>query len=413
MAAALSQNIPKTTDGSELAVKITEYHAGKVAFILDGVELGVANALRRSVIADVATLAIDMVEIEENTTVLPDEMIAHRLGMVPLNSENLDRHVPNYTRDCTCMGYCELCSVLITLHARCNDNRTMEVTSRDLIVGAGADGQSRGEIGRPVDDGNAITLVKMRAGQELKLTCRATKGIAKEHAKWSPVSAVGFEYDPHNRLQHTDLWHELGTDPKQEWPVSKNARYERDSRAGEGMDWKSRPSRFYFDVEGVGSLKVDDVVMKGIDSLIIKLSGVLGGLQELINPQPQMGAMGGFWGATPAYGADGGFGATAVGAATPYGGMGASPSYGGVARNYGAGLTNGATPAATGSGGGGGAWGATSPAYAPGAVATGGLNAPGNAWGATSPAYATGAVASGGSDAPGNAWGATSPQYNR
>lgn len=40
MAAALSQNIPKTTDGSELAVKITEYHAGKVAFILDGVELG-------------------------------------------------------------------------------------------------------------------------------------------------------------------------------------------------------------------------------------------------------------------------------------------------------------------------------------------------------------------------------------
>lgn len=40
MATTLSQNIPTTTDGSELAVKITEYHAGKVAFILDGVELG-------------------------------------------------------------------------------------------------------------------------------------------------------------------------------------------------------------------------------------------------------------------------------------------------------------------------------------------------------------------------------------
>jgi len=94
-----------------------------------------------------------MVEIKENTTVLPDEMIAHRLGMVPLNSENLDRHVPYYTRDCTCMGYCDQCTVTLELHARCNDNRTMEVTSRELIVAANADtGQSRGEIGRPIGE---------------------------------------------------------------------------------------------------------------------------------------------------------------------------------------------------------------------------------------------------------------------
>ena len=91
-----------------------------------------------------------MVEIEENTTVLPDEMIAHRLGMIPLNSENLDRYVPNFTRDCTCMGFCDLCSVLLTLHARCDTkNRTMNVTSRDLIVAAAENGQPRGDIGRP------------------------------------------------------------------------------------------------------------------------------------------------------------------------------------------------------------------------------------------------------------------------
>lgn len=76
------------------------------------------------------------------------------------------------------------------------------------------------------------------------------------------MSAVGFEYDPHNRFQHTDLWHEQGTDPKQEWPVSKNARYERDARPGEGVDWQGKPSRFYVDVESVGSLKVDDIVIK-------------------------------------------------------------------------------------------------------------------------------------------------------
>lgn len=42
-------------------------------------------------ISSLETLAIDQVQIEENTSVLPDEMIAHRLGLVPLLSENMDR----------------------------------------------------------------------------------------------------------------------------------------------------------------------------------------------------------------------------------------------------------------------------------------------------------------------------------
>jgi len=44
-------------------------------------------------------VAIDMVEIETNTTVLPDEFIAHRLGMIPLVSANCDEAI-RYTRVC-------------------------------------------------------------------------------------------------------------------------------------------------------------------------------------------------------------------------------------------------------------------------------------------------------------------------
>jgi DNA-directed RNA polymerase II subunit RPB3 len=47
------------------------------------------------------------------------------------------------------------------------------------------------------------------------MKCIARKGISKEHAKWSPVSAVGFEYDPHNKLRHIDYWYE--EDPAKEW----------------------------------------------------------------------------------------------------------------------------------------------------------------------------------------------------
>jgi len=375
MPAQLSLLPPKTVDGSNLQVKVTELNDARAAFALEGVELGLANALRRSVIADVATIAIDMVEISENTTVLPDEMIAHRLGMIPLNSENLDRYIRNWTRDCTCMGFCDNCSVELTLHARCNDTRTMEVTSKDLVVSPAEDGSVRGSLAQPIDEGVGITIVKMRVGQELKLTCRATKGIAKEHAKWSPVSAVGFEYDPHNRLGHTDLWFERDTDPKKEWPISKNGRYERDLAPGEGIDFAGRPSRFYYDVECVGSMKPDDIVIKGIDALILKLASVQSGLQDLLGPQgPQMGEDGmPLGGATPAW-------------IPQAGGMSSGPSmpsYGGVASNYGAGLSPAHGPNGMNGGGAASAWDSTSPAM-PAAGAGGGA---GSAWGSTSPMY--------------------------
>lgn len=182
-------------------------------FELQNVDLSFANSLRRVVLAEVPTMAIDLVEIDENTSVLADEFLCHRLGLIPLNSKNVDD--VNYSRDCDCDQYCDACSVTLTLQARCTSDEIMKVYARDLVVGRERPNQW---VGNPVitdPEGLGTVICKLRKGQELRMKCIAKKGIAKEHAKWAPTAAVGFEYDPHNKLRHMDLWYE--EDPNKEW----------------------------------------------------------------------------------------------------------------------------------------------------------------------------------------------------
>jgi DNA-directed RNA polymerase II subunit RPB3 len=65
-------------------VKVTSIAPHEIKFILSDTDTSMANTLRRIMIAEVPTLAIDLVEFHENSTVLNDEYIAHRLGLIPI-----------------------------------------------------------------------------------------------------------------------------------------------------------------------------------------------------------------------------------------------------------------------------------------------------------------------------------------
>ncbi|GMF01090.1 unnamed protein product [[Candida] boidinii] len=110
---------------AEPQVTIRKAGRDEVDFILSDVDLSLANSIRRVMIAEVPTLAIDLVEITVNTSVLADEFISHRLGLIPLESEDIDQL--KYTRECTCEDHCDKCSVVLELNAICDSEETMNV----------------------------------------------------------------------------------------------------------------------------------------------------------------------------------------------------------------------------------------------------------------------------------------------
>ena len=145
----------------------------KIAIKLKGVPLQYANALRRVCLNGVPVFAIDTVDIIENTSVLPDEGLAHRLGLIPLKTD-LSRFNEPSKCDCQSESGCSNCKVLLVLDSG-ESNETRSVLSSEL--------SSEDESIKPVSE--KIPIVQLAPGQKIKIECYARLGRGTEHAKWN------------------------------------------------------------------------------------------------------------------------------------------------------------------------------------------------------------------------------------
>ena len=149
-------------------------------FTISGATPAFANAFRRSMIGEVPTLAIEDVRIYDNTSVLFDEILAHRLGLVPIKTD-LSQFVPR--SKCICEGVgCPQCTVTFTMSV---EGPGM-VTSGDLIS----------MDLRTVPVHNNIPIVKLWEGQKVVLEAVAELNTGLEHAKWQPTLACGYKEFP-------------------------------------------------------------------------------------------------------------------------------------------------------------------------------------------------------------------------
>ena len=145
----------------------------KIAIKLKGIPLQYANALRRVCLNGVPVFAIDTVDVIENTSVLPDEGLAHRLGLIPLKTD-LSRFNEPSKCDCQSESGCSNCKILLVLDSD-ESQVTRTVLSSELL--------SEDDTVKPVSD--KIPIVQLAPGQKIKLECYARLGRGTEHAKWN------------------------------------------------------------------------------------------------------------------------------------------------------------------------------------------------------------------------------------
>ncbi|MEC7113154.1 MAG: DNA-directed RNA polymerase subunit D [Candidatus Thermoplasmatota archaeon] len=180
----------------------------KMKILIEGAEASQVNALRRAIMADVPKMAISKVmftlgvnqdnnrgEIYESVNALPDEVIAHRLAMVPIPTA-IDEGMafPDECENCMDLAEddkgCPSCQVLYTLNVQGPSSDSDEpyrvVRAGDLT-----------NVSDPAfdisEEMQSIPITYLAQGQFLEFIAFATLGRGRDHAKWSAASAVTFQ----------------------------------------------------------------------------------------------------------------------------------------------------------------------------------------------------------------------------
>jgi len=171
-----------------LEIKVLEKNDAAMRLLIQEVSVAFMNAIRRIILSEVPCMAIDEVVIIENSSMLHDEILAHRLGLVPLKTD-LDSY--NLPEECPCKSEfgCNLCRVALTLDLEAGQNTT--------TVYSGALRSENPNI-TPVSE--KVPIVKMAPNQRIRLEAYARLGKGKNHAKWQPVSACAYKYLPQIKI---------------------------------------------------------------------------------------------------------------------------------------------------------------------------------------------------------------------
>mgnify|MGYP000350872566 FL=1 len=229
-------------------VEFIERGDRKARFLVRGVSPAFANGIRRAMLADVPTLSIEEVRVVENSSVMFDEQIGLRLGLIPLTTPR-DEFEEGET-------------VTLALDVEGPDTAySGDLTSADDLVS-------------PAEEN--VPIIDLKEGQRLEIEADAVMDTGKTHAKHQGGVAVGYRH-----LQRVDVvgdaaeFEQSEPDvlrgvieedgeliPAEEFGNDLTNRYE-----GKEIEVHDVPNAFVFSVETDGSMSVEDLVLAATKSI--------------------------------------------------------------------------------------------------------------------------------------------------
>uniref|UniRef100_A0A8C2TGM0 DNA-directed RNA polymerases I and III subunit RPAC1 n=2 Tax=Coturnix japonica TaxID=93934 RepID=A0A8C2TGM0_COTJA len=187
-------------------VDVVREEDGVLEFDMVGIDAAIANAFRRILLAEVPTMAVEKVFVYNNTSIVQDEILAHRLGLIPIRA---DPRLFEYRNQGDEEGT-EIDTLQFQLKIKCSRNPQAAKESSDpnelyfnhkvyskhmtwVPLGNQTDLFPDADF-RPVHDDILIAL--LRPGQEIDVLMHCVKGVGKDHAKFSPVATASYRLLP-------------------------------------------------------------------------------------------------------------------------------------------------------------------------------------------------------------------------
>ncbi|HIQ23858.1 MAG TPA: DNA-directed RNA polymerase subunit D [Pyrodictium delaneyi] len=274
-----------------MEICILEKVGNKLRIAIKGASLPLVNAVRRACYIDVPVMAVDIVEVFDNNTVLYDEIIAHRLGLIPLTSSEALKKYKGPEECANAQLGDPGCYVTLRLDVETGPREERIVYSGDL--------ESSDPDVRPAYEN--IPIVVMAPDQRLRLQAYARLGYGREHAKWMPVSIAAHKYLP-------ILSFDLGKADKEciecieaayPWiaeqmkklgkgelkiteDINTSALYWcTTKRCGDAVQLRFDDSQFLLKIESTGALPPEEIVREAVRAIVRKAENLLSEIARL------------------------------------------------------------------------------------------------------------------------------------
>lgn len=233
----------------EFDVEVVSRDDRSARLLVRGLTPAVANGIRRSVLAEVPTLSIDTVRFVENTSVMFDEMVALRLGLVPLTTPLDDYEI--------------------------GDTVTVALDVNGPATAYSGDIETSDERVRPADEN--IPIIELKEGQRLEFEADAVLDSGKGHAKHQGGVGIGYRH-----LQQVEVVGERGEFDDEEPNILRGVIETEDGEyvhtdefgadltneyPGKELEVTDVPDAFVFHIESDGSMDVDELILRAVESL--------------------------------------------------------------------------------------------------------------------------------------------------